>query len=68
MEWTAIGPALQHTLLQLLDEQTLATDLGQRGIEDLVTLGAHTQQFHLEVRVQPLEFCGHVFGLPHGKR
>jgi hypothetical protein len=47
-----VGPPFQHGSFQLLDEQPLAADLGERGIEDLVTLGAHGHQFDLQLRIQ----------------
>ena len=63
-----IGPSFQHGGLQLLDEQPLATDLGQRGIEDLVTLSAHGHQFDLQLRVQGFEPVFDKVGLPQGQR
>ena len=48
---------------QLLDEQPFATDLGQRPIEDLVTLGGHAQQTHLQPELL-FEPCLDMLGLP----
>ncbi len=39
-----VGASFQHGSLQLLDEQPFAADFGERGIQDLVALGAHGNQ------------------------
>ena len=36
-------PAFFHRDFEFLDEQTLATDFGERAIEDLVALGCHAE-------------------------
>ena len=59
-----IGLAFEHALFQLLDEQALAADLGQRGVENLVALGAHGQQFDLEPGIICLQPAFHMLGLP----
>ena len=53
---------------QFLDEQALATDLGQRRVEDLVTLGFHLDQLDFELGVEFAEAAADLFGLPQGKR
>ena len=62
-----IGTSVEHGVLELLDEQPLAADLGQRRIEDLVALGGHRHQFHVQPRVQGHQPVAYVFGLPHGQ-
>ncbi len=63
-----VGVAFEHARLQLLYEQPLAADLGQRGVEDLVALGAHAQDFHLQARMGGAQGVGDVLGLPQGER
>ncbi len=59
-----IGPPLQQGVLQLLDEQPLATDLGQRGVEDFVAAGFDLDQFHRDAGVVALQLRLDIFGLP----
>src|ERR1700687_1807297 len=42
-----IGAAIGHRLLELLDEKTLAADIGQRLIDDAVALRGDAQQRYL---------------------
>ncbi len=62
-----VGPSLQHGRFQLLDEQPLAADLGERGIQDLVTLSAHGDQLDLQLGVQGFQPVFDEVGLPHGQ-
>ena len=57
-------PALFQRRLQLLDEQALAADLGQRPIEDLVAAGGHAQQADAPAEAL-LQQGLDMFGLPH---
>jgi hypothetical protein len=41
-----VGAPFFQRDFQLLDEQALATNLGQAAVQDLVALGGHAQQFH----------------------
>ena len=62
-----VGTPFQHGSLQLLDEQPLAADLGEGGVEDLVTLSAHGHQFDLQIRMECLQPIFHKIGLPQGQ-
>ncbi len=59
------APVLQRGF-QLLDEQALAADLGQRTVEDLVATRGHPQQFDAQAETRLQEFT-YVFGLPQGE-
>ncbi len=60
-----MGAAFFQGHFQFLDEQALAAHLGEGAIQDLVALGGHAQQLHL----QPLgaQQCLDVVGLPQGQ-
>lgn len=62
-----VGPSLQHGGFQLLDEQPLAAHLGERGIQDLVTLSAHGHQLDLQLGVQGFQPVFDEVGLPQGQ-
>ena len=62
-----VGPPLEQRQLELLDEQPLAADLGERAIEDPVALGRHPEDLDAAVRVQRAQAVAHVLGLPHRK-
>ncbi|MNM53961.1 hypothetical protein D3C81_650720 [compost metagenome] len=62
-----VGPPFQHGSLQLLDEEPLAADLGQRGIQDLVTLGAHGDQFDSQIGIEGFQPIFYKVGLPQGQ-
>jgi len=47
---------------QLLDEQALAANLGQRAVQDLVAAGGHAQQPHVQA-ARPQQRLD-MFGLP----
>jgi hypothetical protein len=57
----------QHPLLQLLHEKPLAADLGERGVQYLVALRGHPDDFNDEPHVESAQGCGHMLGLPDGK-
>src|SRR5690606_40829985 len=59
--------AIQQCLFQLLHEQALAADLGQRHIENLVALGGHAQQLNLQPGMELLQTRLDMFGLPQGQ-
>ena len=61
-----VGAALFQRGFQLLDEQALAADLGQRAVEDLVAARGHAQQFDLQAEAL-LQQVAHMFGLPQGQ-
>ena len=63
-----IGPALGHRGLELLDEQALAADVGQRLVEDVVALRGQPQQRDLAVRIQRREAIADVPRLPQRQR
>ena len=46
-----VGAPVFQRGFQLLHEQTLAADLGQRHIENLVALGGHAQYADLDLRI-----------------
>src|SRR6185369_10332884 len=60
-----LGAAFLERRLELLDEQALAADLGQRAIEDLVAAGRHAQQLDLHALL--LQQRLHVLGLPESE-
>src|SRR5690606_23208719 len=64
----AVGFAALHRHFQLLEEQTLAADGGQRAVQDLVAAGAHRHQLDLEPGMRCPQPGGDVFGLPEGER
>jgi hypothetical protein len=61
-----VGAAFFEGHFEFLDEQALATHLGQRAVEDLVATGGHAQ--HRNGALEPgLEQVANVFGLPQGQ-
>ena len=62
-----VGFVLQQGGFQFLDEQTLAADLRQRCIEQLVTTTDHRHQADLETRMRLFQARLDVFGLPQGQ-
>ena len=64
----AVGLTAQHGQLQLLQEQALATDGGQRTVEHFVAAGAHRHQFHMQAGMGLAQAVGDVFALPEGER
>ena len=63
-----IGLAGKHSLLQFLDEQSLATDLRKRTVQHAVTLGTHAHQFNLQPGIQLLQACPDMLRLPQCQR
>jgi mono/diheme cytochrome c family protein len=47
-----VGRAVEQGRLELLDEQALAADLGQRTVEDLVAARGHAQQLDAAGRIE----------------
>lgn len=62
-----VGAAFQQALLQLLDEQSLAADLGQRAVENAVAAGDQADQFDLQAGMNLAQACGDMLGLPEGE-
>jgi hypothetical protein len=62
-----IGAAIEQRDLQLLHEQALAADLGQRRVEDLVALRGEGDELDLEAGMQALQFGADMLGLPQGQ-
>ena len=63
-----VSAAIQHGLLQLLDEQALAANFRQRGIQNDVALGFDADQLNLQQRVQHSQTPLDIFSLPDGER
>ncbi len=62
-----VGAAVEQGVFELLDEQPLAADLGERAVEDLVAAGGHAEQFDAARRIQCFQTRLDVFGLPQGE-
>ena len=62
-----VGTAVEQRVLEFLDEQSLAADLGQRSVEDLVATRGHAQQFDATGGIQSLEAGLDMLCLPQGK-
>ena len=62
-----VGLVGQQRRFQLLDEQALATDLGQRGVQQLVAAADHRDQADSQPGVQLFKTRLDVFGLPQGQ-
>jgi len=60
--------SLENALLQLLHEEALAADLGQRRIQQFVAAGDHFHEFDFEAGMGRFEAGRHVLGLPQGER
>ena len=58
---------LEQRGFQLLDEQPLATHLGQGHIEQLVATRGHAQQFYRQAWMGALQRIANEFGLPQGQ-
>ena len=63
-----VRAAVLHRHFQLLEEQALAADGGQRAVEDLVAARGQRHQLHHESRMRLAQEDGHVLGLPQGQR
>jgi hypothetical protein len=63
-----IGAALRHRHFEFFDEQTFATDIGQRPVLHAVAFSRHPGQPHLAGRIQRREPRPDVLGLPHRER
>ena len=62
-----IGAALEHGLLEFLDEKPLAADVGERPIENAITLGGQAEQVDLALRLERAKARLHMARLPHGE-
>ena len=63
-----IGAALGHRDLELLDEQPLAADVGERPVEHPVALRRHAEQLDLAAGIERREPRADVLGLPQRQR
>ena len=62
-----IDLAAQQGLFNLLDEESLASDAGQRRVEDLVPGSLDPLERHREPRLQLTQACMHPLGLPESQ-
>src|SRR5690606_38853386 len=62
-----VRPPFEHGALELLDEQALAADLGQRRVEDLVATRCHRHQLDGQARVVAAQQRRDMLGLPEGE-
>src|SRR5699024_259550 len=62
-----IGSAIEQSRFQLLDEQPLATDLGQGAIKNAVALGGHFEQLDLTLGVVGNQQIANMISLPEGQ-
>ena len=62
-----VGAALEHRRLQLLGEQPLVADLGERRVQQLVALGLDDLDLHLEAGMQAPELVAHPLALDEGQ-
>ena len=60
-----IGTAIAHRLLELLDEESFAADIGQRLIDNAIALRRQTQQRYLTRRIESAETMRDQPRLPH---
>jgi hypothetical protein len=60
-----IGAAVGHRLLELLDEKTLAADIGKRLIDNAVALRRQAEQRQLTRRIVRMKMIADVLRLPH---
>ncbi len=59
-----VGAAVEQGGFQFLDEQSLAADLGEWPVENLIAARGHAEQFHLAGGIQLLQLIAHMLGLP----
>jgi hypothetical protein len=59
-----IGAAFQHGHFQLFQKQTLAADLRQRDIEDLIAAGGHRHRLDLQTGMRRAQQGSDMVGLP----
>ena len=63
-----IRAAVRHRLLELLDEEPLAADIGQRLIERAIALRGQAEELDPARRIKRAKPITHVLGLPEGER
>ena len=63
-----IRAAIRHRLLELLDEEPLAADIGQRLIERAIALRGQAEELDPARRIERAEPIAHVLGLPESER
>ena len=61
-----VGTAVGQRGFEFFDKQTLAANLAQRAVQNLVALRGHAQQLDLPAQAV-LQQGLHMFGLPHGQ-
>ena len=62
-----VGAAFGHRHFELLDEQPLAADVGERLVEHAVALRGEAEQLDLARRIHRGEPRADVLGLPHAR-
>lgn len=62
-----VRAAIKQGLLDFLNEQALAADLGKRRIQNAITRGGRHQQFDSQRWCHPRELCFDMIGLPQSK-
>ena len=63
-----IRPPIGHRRLELLDEEPLAPNVGERPLLHLVALRREAEQLDLAARMERRETRANVLGLPQGER
>jgi len=63
-----IRTAVRHRLLELLDEESLAAEVGERLIEGPVPLCRQSEQLDDAARIERAQVLADVLGLPHRQR
>ena len=63
-----VGATLRHRDFELLDEQTLAADVGERPVENPIPLRGHAEKLDGTPRMTRGEARANVLGLPHRQR
>ena len=63
-----VGFAFQHGDFELFEEQALATDIGQRFVQNAVTPGRHRYQFDFHFGICGTQASRDMFSLPKRER
>jgi hypothetical protein len=59
-----IGAAIGQGEFQFFHEQALATDFGERSIQDFVPARRHGEKFDAAIGIQPAQQVAHMLRLP----
>jgi hypothetical protein len=62
-----IGAMLLERTLQLLNEQSLAANVGKRGRQHAVALRGHAEDPHVQAWIERDQAVANVIGLPQGQ-